>query len=215
MEVSKKFSSANKTLFPDDSVTVTIQIKNTSGNTQKNVKYLDSIPNIFTTDDTKKYSVEINGQNRVEKDFVEKNSSDYAREFSIGEIPAGATATIRYTLKVLPASYGEMLVGDYEKGIAGQEDNFGDIAFKTSTTCGADMMTWLSTEARKYNSSRRPATFSGVPLPDGVSQKLQDSDKNGVIDSAESISPEQGKKEFASITGKDSDSKKLVTVTKE
>ena len=69
-----------------------------------------------------------------------------------------------------------MLVGDFEEGTIGH-DNFGDVAFKTSTTCGAEMMTWLSTAAREYQSSRRPALYS-APLPKGLSEKLTDSDKN-------------------------------------
>lgn len=48
-----------------------------------------------------------------------------------------------YQLTALPMSYGEMLVGNLENGEVG-EDIYGDVGFKTSTTCGADMMLWRS-----------------------------------------------------------------------
>jgi hypothetical protein len=36
-----------------------------------------------------------------------------------------------------------MLVGDFEQGETGT-DTYGDAGFKTSTTCGADMLLWRS-----------------------------------------------------------------------
>lgn len=41
---------------------------------------------------------------------------------------------IRYSLKVLPVSYGEMFVGDFESGTDGA-DMYGDVSFKTENTC--------------------------------------------------------------------------------
>lgn len=40
----------------------------------------------------------------------ELNASDYDVKFHIDTIPAGSTAKITYTLKLLPLAYGEMLV---------------------------------------------------------------------------------------------------------
>ena len=79
----------------------------------KSVKYLDTIASIFTRDETEKYSIEINGQ-KIDKQLVE-DFGDYDLIFELPDIPAGGTVVIRYTLKILPASYGEMLVGDFEK----------------------------------------------------------------------------------------------------
>jgi len=211
LEISKKFQSQNAILYPYDTIQVEVSVKNLSSESQKNVKYLDSIPKIFDRDTSATYSVEITG-NRVEKNFQEKDNGEFDLEFDVGEIPAGAEAKIRYTLKVLPASYGEMLVGDFEEGTVGH-DNFGDVAFKTSTTCGAEMMTWLSTAAREYQSSRRPALYS-APLPKGLSEKLTDSDKNGLPDSVEKMTPAEGKKQFDAIAGNSKNPKNLVTVEK-
>lgn len=211
LEISKKFQSQNAILYPYDTIQVEVSVKNLSSESQKNVKYLDSIPKMFDRDTSATYSVEITG-NRVEKNFQEKDDGEFDLEFDVGEIPAGAEAKIRYTLKVLPASYGEMLVGDFEEGTVGH-DNFGDVAFKTSTTCGAEMMTWLSTAAREYQSSRRPALYS-APLPKGLSEKLTDSDKNGLPDSVEKMTPAEGKKQFDAIAGNSKNPKNLVTVEK-
>lgn len=114
MEMIKKYSTPNKVLFPKDTISVEISLKNNNGETATGVKYLDTISEIFDRDNTATYSVEIDGK-IFEKNFVEKNTGDYDLEFDVGDIPAGATAKITYTLLVLPASYGEMLVGDFEK----------------------------------------------------------------------------------------------------
>ena len=64
----------------------------------------------------------------------------------------------------LPASYGEMIVGDLERGTVGS-DIYGDVGFKTSTTCGATMLLWTSgTTAREY--ARGSHEFGSISLPD-------------------------------------------------
>lgn len=50
------------------------------------------------------------------------------------DIPPGQTLEISYDMIALPASYGEMVVGDLEKNTVGS-DIYGDVGFKTSTTC--------------------------------------------------------------------------------
>lgn len=109
MEAVKNFAAKNNILYPDDAISVEISIKNNNSETATGVKYLDTIPEIFARDNSLTYSVEVDGKN-FEKNFVEKNSGDYDLEFEVGDIPAGATAKIRYTLSILPMSYGEMLV---------------------------------------------------------------------------------------------------------
>jgi hypothetical protein len=52
----------------------------------------------------------------------------------VGDIAPGETVIVSYELIALPASYGEMIVGDLEKGTVGA-DIYGDVGFKTSTTC--------------------------------------------------------------------------------
>ena len=153
-DISKKYASPNSLLYPDDTISVEITIKNTAAEPTRGVVYLDTIQNIFARDATEKYSVEVAGQT-VEKPFIEPSGGEYALQFEVGDIPANGEAKIRYTLKVLPASYGEMLVGDFEKGTVGH-DNFGDISFSTSTTCGAEKLMWTSdnTLPREYHSDR-------------------------------------------------------------
>ena len=129
----------HETLFPEDRITATITIKNTSNAPILGAKYLDTVPALFSLKKTKKYQVDIGGAS-TERDLVESSIGDYDIELDIGTIPAGGTAQIRYEVTVLPASYGEMLVGDFENG----SDPYGDIVFKTTTTCGAEALEWLS-----------------------------------------------------------------------
>lgn len=112
--VEKKYSSKNNLLYPDDVIEVTISLKNNSAEAMKKVVYLDMITKIFAKDNSNNYEVEISGK-KIEKNFVEPEGGEYNLQFEIDEIPANSEAKIRYTLKVLPASYGKMLVGDFEK----------------------------------------------------------------------------------------------------
>lgn len=49
----------HSTLLPNDTVKVTIEITNNTKTIAKNIEYLDSIPRIFSTDETKKYIASI------------------------------------------------------------------------------------------------------------------------------------------------------------
>lgn len=111
----KYFANNNSTLLlPDDSIRVEITIQNTSSEAMKNIVYLDSIAKIFARDNSSEYTIEVGGQ-KISKNFVEPDMGEYQLQFEIDEIPANSEAKLIYTLKVLPASYGEMLVGDFEK----------------------------------------------------------------------------------------------------
>jgi hypothetical protein len=59
------------------------------------------------------------------------------------DLAPGESMEIRYEVIALPASYGEMIVDDLEKNTPGA-DIYGDVGFKTSTTCGASMLLWVS-----------------------------------------------------------------------
>jgi hypothetical protein len=84
----------------------------------------------------------------------------------------------------LSASYGEMVVGDLERGTVGS-DAYGDVGFRTSTTCGATMLLWTSGPlARDY--TRGTHEFGSVSLPDGLATRLADADSNGVPDTMDS-----------------------------
>ena len=75
---------------------------------------------------------------------MESLSSDEYDAYFVGrDLLPGQSLEIQYDLIALPASYGEMIVGDLEKGTVGA-DVYGDVGFKTSTTCGASMLLWAS-----------------------------------------------------------------------
>jgi uncharacterized repeat protein (TIGR01451 family) len=129
-------------LYPDDVIQARISIKNTTNTTVKNIEYLDTIPKIFSLEKTQKYSVKI-GNTVVNKTFDPLVTGDYDMYFVAPDLAPGQTMEISYDLIALPASYGEMIVGNLEKGTTGV-DVYGDVGFKTSTTCGASMLLWTS-----------------------------------------------------------------------
>lgn len=84
------------------------------------MEYLDTIPTIFSTENTYKYRVK-SGDTSTSGDFVLTSSSDYDTYFTIPDIPAGQSIVLSYELTALPTSYGELLVGDYEQGETGAD----------------------------------------------------------------------------------------------
>ena len=76
----------------------------------------------------------------------------------------------------------------------GGDDLFGDVGFKTSTTCGAEMILWRSLAAREYQRGTR--TYTDVDIPDAIKSRLIDADKNGVPDSLENMSLEDRQKAY-------------------
>lgn len=108
----------------------------------KNAEYLDTVPKIFSYESTKKYTI-TNGSKTVSRDFERISDTSYDAHFFLGDIAAGQTIELTYDLIALPASYGEMVVGDLERNTVGA-DIYGDVGFKTSTTCGANMILWAS-----------------------------------------------------------------------
>lgn len=85
---------------------------------------------------------------------------------------------------MLPASYGEMLVDDFERSTPGA-DSYGDVAFKTDTTCGGDMLLYLSTAARSYTKTTNNQNIFEPEFPEGVQDALADANGNGIPDSVE------------------------------
>lgn len=158
-----------------------IIIKNTTDAEISGVKYLDSIPKIFRRDDSKNYTI-IVGNTSQEKP-LQNNNGEYSLAFDVGNIPANSSATIRYTLSILPVSYGEMLVGDFQNGA----DPYGDVAFNLSNTCGSPMTKWLSRGPREYFSHKRPQLKAELPLPEGVKEKIEDKNGNGIPDYMETM----------------------------
>jgi hypothetical protein len=55
------------------------------------------------------------GSKSITRDFMRLSYSDFDAYFSLLDIGAGDTLKLTYDLEVLPASYGELLVGDYER----------------------------------------------------------------------------------------------------
>lgn len=193
VSIEKRFENLTSSLLhPEDTVRATITIKNTTSTPIRWAKYLDTIPNIFDPTDTASYNLTLWWQT-VTRDFSYVYSWDFDAEFSFIDIPAGDTLTLTYDMKALPASYGEMLVGKFEAWETG-DDTYGDIGFKTSTTCGADMILWRSLASREY--LRWTRSFGTAELPPELADRVADNDKNGVPDSIDSMSIADRQKTF-------------------
>lgn len=52
----------------------------------------------------------------MSRDFELIGDGEYDAHFIVNDIAPGETVIISYELVALPASYGEMIVGDLEKG---------------------------------------------------------------------------------------------------
>ena len=50
-------------------------------------------------------------------------------------------------------------------------------------------MNWLSISNREYASSRSNATFTGIPFPEGIEEKISDKNGNNIPDTYENITP--------------------------
>lgn len=115
LSIEKKYTNTTHvTLYPDDLIQARISIKNTTSQTIKNVEYLDVIPKIFSLDATEKYTVSIGGTS-IDRPFEALSNGDYDMYFVGRDIPPGQTLEITYDIVALPASYGEMIVGDLER----------------------------------------------------------------------------------------------------
>lgn len=115
LNIEKKYTNTtHTTLYPDDLIQARISIKNTTNQTIKNIEYLDVVPKIFSLDKTEKYTVSIGGTS-IDRPFESISSGDYDMYFVGRDIPPGETLEISYDIVALPASYGEMIVGDLER----------------------------------------------------------------------------------------------------
>ncbi len=180
----KKYQSQNTVIQADETVEVAITITNNTTQNIEDIEYLDSIPRIFDTRETSNYTVSLAWRAAVEKEFYPLHSGEYDALFEVGTLAPGQKAVIRYTVKMLPASYGEMLVDDFERSTPGA-DSYGDVAFKTDTTCGGDMLLYLSTAARSYTKTTNNQNIFEPEFPEGVQDALADANGNGIPDSVE------------------------------
>jgi FG-GAP-like repeat len=173
-------NTTHATLYPEDHITATIRIENTSSQSMRSVEYLDTIPKIFSIKDTKQYSIHRSNVS-ISREYDAIWDNEYDAHFTLWDISPGETIEIIYEMVALPASYGEMIVGDLEQGMVGS-DPYGDVGFKTSTTCGASMLLWLSwPNSRDY--TKWTHEFGSANFPDGMSSRLTDSNKDNVPDS--------------------------------
>ncbi len=115
LDIQKTYNNISAAkLHAGDLIQVDIALKNTTTSTLSQIEYLDTIPKIFDPKDTKKYQLIIDNE-ATEKNFVPLTSGDFDADFIGMDIPAGKTLHIRYTLKALPTTYGEMQVGNLQK----------------------------------------------------------------------------------------------------
>lgn len=107
--ISKRYKNLSATtLHAGDRVQVDIAIQNTTNNTLIPSEYLDTIPNIFSQENTEKYILSLSGSSE-ERTFT-PYSDTYDALFTLKSIPAGQTLHIIYEVEALPTQYGEMTV---------------------------------------------------------------------------------------------------------
>jgi FG-GAP-like repeat len=86
IDISKKFTVATgSTLQSWSRVIVNIDIKNTTNSPIQGLEYLDTIPKIFGTDNTLKYTIK-NGNNTLTRDFSLTSASNYDAYFNLIDI---------------------------------------------------------------------------------------------------------------------------------
>lgn len=161
---------------------------------------------MFARDTAAFYSVEVAGKS-TEKPMKTLEYGDFDLQFDVGDIPAGGSAVIRYTAKVLPMKYGELLVGDFEKG-TGEHDNYGDVSFRASMTCGTEMLQWLSTGPRDYSARSTPSS-TAAPLPNSMSGVVNGGGNNPL----ENMTDAEKQQAYYEMTGQKK--RDLVTIEKE
>ncbi len=186
LNIEKVYTNiTHPTLSPGDHIQAHISIRNTTASTIKDIEYLDTLPKIFSVESTQKYSVRI-WNTSIDRPFEPITSGEYDIHFTWRDLAPGETMDILYDMIALPASYGEMIVGDLEKGTVGA-DIYGDVGFKTSTTCGASMLVWVSGPGIR-DFIKWTHNFGSPNLPDGLEAKLIDSNNNQIPDSIENMS---------------------------
>ncbi len=67
-------------LYPDDRIQVHIKIINTTPNTIQNIKYLDTIPRIFSLEKTQTYDVTIGGT-KITRNFEAVGDNEFDAYF--------------------------------------------------------------------------------------------------------------------------------------
>jgi hypothetical protein len=183
LEIGRSFKNlTNSIVHSGDRIRVDIAIKNTTSQDISNISYLEKIPTIFSANSNSRYSVMLD-DTKIDRTFETITDSEYDARFIGRDIPAGKTIHIIYEVTALPASYGELLVWKFEWWEMG-DDAYGDVGFKNSTTCGADMLIWRS-QSTPHQYVRWTRTFTAPVLPDELKKLTQDSDGDWIPDRAD------------------------------
>ncbi len=213
LEVTRTWKNlTNPYISTWDRVRQEIVIKNTGDNTIKNINYLDTLPSMFDSSDTKTYDVVLNGE-KVTRNFSKLNVWEYDASFLWVDIPAGASIVISFELRVLPTKHGNMMVWKLEWWES-WDDIYGDIWFEATESCGADIIIWRSESAiRTY--TRWTRSFSPIELPESLKSRLADSDKNSIPDSIENMTPAELTTQYKNLSSSStSSSRPLVRMNK-
>ncbi|MBP9779728.1 hypothetical protein KBD33_03855 [Candidatus Gracilibacteria bacterium] len=193
----EKVDKTNNTLHSGDQILAKIEIKN-NGGARSNIKYLDTLSENLDASEALTYRAYLKGSSPSGSDplppFTYVSDGDYDVMFEYDEIPAGGRLVFEYELRALPARPGELSVGLMEKGEAGNDD-YGDIAFNGSTSCGADRLIWRSRSSREYD-PRGTRSFTQPVIPPTLRSQIvdnQDEDRvkksNGIPDSIDNATP--------------------------
>jgi hypothetical protein len=187
---------SSRPVHAGDTVRATIAFENISGKTIKDVEYLDTLPSIFDHEETKVYTLTVDGNSR-EIPFSYLSSDEYDSHFNLGDIPAWKTLTLSYDVKSYRVKYGDLIVWNLEKWEVG-DDIYWDVGFNGSNSCGADMILWRSQLEKGYK--RWTRTFSKPTVPTDLASYTADADRNGIPDRIDSMTIEQQKELYNNKT---------------
>ncbi|MCD5380636.1 VCBS repeat-containing protein, partial [Candidatus Gracilibacteria bacterium] len=198
IEVDKKFNDVNgANLQSGDLVDVTVVLKNTTETPKIGVAYVDSVVSPFEMSEMK-----ITIANKA----IEREApAGYNLLVDGIDLAAGESITIKYTLRVLPITFGDIKLGLFEEGTAG-DDLYGDIIIKADNqNCSQDVDIFKSLDAlREYSEKEKTAPKCDpekLKLPGDLDKNNVDLDQNGVPDYIDAITDDLDKqKDFANDT---------------
>ncbi len=198
IEVDKKFNDVNgENLQSWDLVDVTVVLKNTTETPKTGVAYVDSVVSPFEMSEMK---ITI-----ANKAIERKAPAWYSLLVDDIDLAAGESITIKYTLRVLPITFGDIKVWLFEEWTVG-DDLYWDIIIKADNqNCSQDVDIFKSLDTlREYSEKEKTAPKCDpekLKLPGDLDQNSVDLDQNGVPDYIDAITDDLDKqKDFANDT---------------
>ncbi len=184
LTIEKTFTDRNQWLLQTgDIIAVEIKLSNTSGNTLRDIAYVDSFPKNFSLHSSE---VEVIG---LENKEVLSGPWSYDMLLDDFSLSAWASVTLRYDIKTPPIRFWFLEVWDYERWKVG-EDSFWDILLKDSEkNCGDEATLYTSVSERWYVKAgiAPECNTDKLELPWNLSDNATDENENGVPDYIDSL----------------------------